>query len=147
MFIDKMKISDFELIKNNLKSDYDDFWSKEALEQELLNENRIYILAKNENTNEVLGFAGISIIFNEAELMNIVVKKNKRKHGIGKALLEKIINICIENNIEVVKLEVNENNISAKNLYKSCGFIQTGKRERYYNNKDAAILFDLKINI
>ena len=33
MFIDKMKISDFELIKNNLKSDYDDFWSKEALEQ------------------------------------------------------------------------------------------------------------------
>lgn len=147
MFIDKMKISDFELIKNNLKSDYDDFWSKEALEQELLNENRIYILAKNENTNEILGFAGISVIFNEAELMNIVVKKNKRKHGIGKALLEKIINICIENNIEVVKLEVNENNISAKNLYKSCGFIQTGKRERYYNNKDAAILFDLKINI
>lgn len=147
MFIDKMKISDFELIKNNLKSDYDDFWSKEALEQELLNENRIYILAKNENTNEILGFAGISIIFNEAELMNIVVKKNKRKHGIGKALLEKIINICIENNIEVIKLEVNENNISAKNLYKSCGFIQTGKRERYYNNKDAAILFDLKINI
>ena len=147
MFIDKMKISEIKLIKNNLKSDYDDFWSKEALEQELLNENRIYILAKNENTNEVLGFAGISIIFNEAELMNIVVKKNKRKHGIGKALLEKIINICIENNIEVVKLEVNENNISAKNLYKSCGFIQTGKRERYYNNKDAAILFDLKINI
>lgn len=147
MFIDKMKISDFELIKNNLKSDYDDFWSKEALEQELLNENRIYILAKNENTNEILGFAGISVIFNEAELMNIVVKKDKRKHGIGKALLEKIINICIENNIEVVKLEVNENNISAKNLYKSCGFIQTGKRERYYNNKDAAILFDLKINI
>ena len=147
MFIDKMKISDLELIKNNLKSDYDDFWSNESLEQELLNENRIYILAKNENTNEILGFAGISIIFNEAELMNIVVKKNKRKHGIGKALLEKIINICIENNIEVVKLEVNENNISAKNLYKSCGFIQTGKRERYYNNKDAAILFDLKINI
>ena len=147
MFIDKMKISDFELIKNNLRSDYDDFWSKEGLEQELLNENRIYILAKDENTNEILGFAGISIIFNEAELMNIVVKKNKRKHGIGKALLEKIINICIENNIEVVKLEVNENNISAKNLYKSCGFIQTGKRERYYNNKDAAILFDLKINI
>ena len=147
MSIDKMKISDFELIKNNLKSDYDDFWSKEALEQELLNENRIYILAKNENTNEILGFAGISVIFNEAELMNIVVKKDKRKHGIGKALLEKIINICIENNIEVVKLEVNENNISAKNLYKSCGFIQTGKRERYYNNKDAAILFDLKINI
>ena len=147
MFIDKMKISDFELIKNNLKSDYDDFWSKEALEQELLNENRIYILAKNENTNEILGFAGISVIFNEAELMNIVVKKDKRKHGIGKALLEKIINICIENNIEVVKLEVNENNISARNLYKSCGFIQTGKRERYYNNKDAAILFDLKINI
>ena len=147
MFIDKMKISDLELIKNNLKSDYDDFWSNESLEQELLNENRIYILAKDENTNEILGFAGISIIFNEAELMNIVVKKNKRKHGIGKALLEKIINICIENNIEVVKLEVNENNISAKNLYKSCGFIQTGKRERYYNNKDAAILFDLKINI
>lgn len=145
MYIEEMNMSDFELIKNNLKSDFDDFWNENILKQELLNNKRIYIVAKSIGTNEILGFTGISLAFDEAELMNIVVKKNKRGLGIGKALLEKIINICREKQIKLLKLEVNEKNITAINLYKSVGFKQIGKRNKYYNNCDSAILMDLEI--
>lgn len=143
MYIEKMTVSDFELIKDNLKSDFDDFWSENTLKQELLNNEHIYIVAKSFEDDEIVGFAGISVILDEAELMNIVVKKNKRGFGIGKALLEKIINICKENKIKILRLEVNQNNFIAINLYKNFGFKQTGIRDKYYKNKDKAILMDL----
>ncbi len=145
MYIEKMKNSDFELIENNLESDFDDFWNKDILKQELLNDEHIYLVAKDSVSNEVLGFAGIQFILDEAELINIVVKKNKRGLGIGKALMEKIINICRENNMKLLKLEVNEKNLVAINLYKLFGFKQVGIRNKYYNNCDAAILMDLKL--
>ncbi len=145
MYIDKMKISDFELIKNNLKSDFDDFWNENILKQELLNTDSIFLVVKDTISDEILGFAGIEIVLDEAELMNIVIRKNKRGLGIGKSLMEKIINIAKENNIKILKLEVNEKNLIAINLYKSFGFKQTGIREKYYNNHDSAILMDLEI--
>ncbi len=143
MNIDKMEISDFELIKDNLKSDFDDFWSKDLLKKELLNPDKIYIIAKE--SDEIVGFAGIYVILDEAEIMNIVVKKNKRGQGIGKALMEKIINISRGKNLRTIKLEVNEKNTIAISLYKSLGFIQTGIRKKYYNSIDNAILMDFKI--
>lgn len=145
MYIDKMEISDFELIKNSLKSDFDDFWNENILKQELLNTDSIFLVVKDTISDEILGFAGIEIVLDEAELMNIVIRKNKRGLGIGKSLMEKIINIAKENNIKILKLEVNEKNLIAINLYKSFGFKQTGIREKYYNNHDSAILMDLEI--
>lgn len=145
MYIDKMGISDFELIKNSLKSDFDDFWNENILKQELLNTDSIFLVVKDTISDEILGFAGIEIVLDEAELMNIVIRKNKRGLGIGKSLMEKIINIAKENNIKILKLEVNEKNLIAINLYKSFGFKQTGIREKYYNNHDSAILMDLEI--
>ena len=145
MYIDKMGISDFEIIKNSLKSDFDDFWNENILKQELLNTDSIFLVVKDTISDEILGFAGIEIVLDEAELMNIVIRKNKRGLGIGKSLMEKIINIAKENNIKILKLEVNEKNLIAINLYKSFGFKQTGIREKYYNNHDSAILMDLEI--
>ena len=145
MYIDKMGISDFELIKNSLKSDFDDFWNENILKQELLNTASIFLVVKDTISDEIWGFVGIEIVLDEAELMNIVIRKNKRGLGIGKSWMEKIINIAKENNIKILKLEVNEKNLIAINLYKSFGFKQTGIREKYYNNHDSAILMDLEI--
>lgn len=39
--ITKMQLSDFEKIKNDLKNDFDDFWTPDMLKQELENKNRI----------------------------------------------------------------------------------------------------------
>ena len=44
-----------------------------------------------------------------------------------------------------IYLEVNANNNVARILYSKMGFVESGIRNRYYNNVDSAILMDLQV--
>ena len=136
--IDYMNLSDLEDIKDILTSDFDDFWNYSILKDELNSKNSIYFVAKaNQN---IVGFAGIKIILDEAEIMNIVAKKDFRNQGIGKLLLNRIILEAKNKKLKKLHLEVNENNKIAIHIYESFGFIQDGKRKNYYNDKNAILM-------
>lgn len=139
--ISEMNLQDLEEIKDCLLTDFDDFWSYNILKQELENGKSKYFVAKQEN--EIVGFAGILLIIDQVNIMNIVVKKDKRNFGIGSLLLEEIIRYSKIHNATSITLEVNEKNIPAIKLYKKYGFKQVGLRRKYYNNEDNAILMDL----
>lgn len=134
----KMTINDFYTISDNLLSDFDDFWNSDTLKQEIESKNSYFIIAKYEN--EIIGFAGIKIIFDEADLMNIVVKKSARNQHIGSLLLDNLLKYAKENNILSIMLEVNEKNTPAILLYKKYGFEQISVRKNYYNKDDAIIM-------
>ena len=145
--ITKMEIADLEKIENILVNDFDSFWSASILKNELENKqnlNSIYFVAKDEK-KEIVGFVGVLIIDTEANIMNIVVKKDKRLLGIGSQLLKFIIDYSKDQNLSSITLEVNEQNLPAINLYKKHNFKQVGLRKKYYNNKDNAILMTLEI--
>ena len=133
-----MTLHDFEEIKDILISEFDDFWSPEILKNELIGENKKYIVAKYKN--EVVGFCGIMTNPPDIEIMNIVVKKSFRKKGIGKILLNRIIEISQKLNCKKIFLEVNEKNFPALKLYDNVGFKQIGIRKKYYNLKDDAVI-------
>lgn len=139
--ISEMNLQDLEDIKDFLLTDFDDFWSYNVLRQELENDKSKYFVIKQKN--KIVGFAGIILIIDEVNIMNIVVKKDKRKLGIGSLLLEKIIEFSKIHGAVSITLEVNEKNIPAIKLYKKYGFKQVGLRKKYYNNEDNAILMDL----
>lgn len=139
--ISEMNLQDLENIKGCLLTDFDNFWSYNILKQELENGKSKYFVAKQEN--EIVGFAGILLIIDQVNIMNIVVKKDKRNFGIGSLLLEEIIRYSKIHNATSITLEVNEKNIPAIKLYKKYGFKQVGLRRKYYNNEDNAILMDL----
>lgn len=139
--ISEMNLQDLENIKGCLLTDFDNFWSYNILKQELENGKSKYFVAKQEN--ELVGFAGILLIIDQVNIMNIVVKKDKRNFGIGSLLLEEIIRYSKIHNATSITLEVNEKNIPAIKLYKKYGFKQVGLRRKYYNNEDNAILMDL----
>ena len=80
--ISNMTFADLENLKNFLQSDFDEFWSYDILLSELSSSNSRYIVAKNKD-NTIVGFAGIKIILDEAELMNIVTRKDMRHCGIA----------------------------------------------------------------
>ena len=136
-----MNLQHLEIIKDCLLTDFDNFWSYNILKQELENGKSKYFVAKQEN--EIVGFAGILLIIDQVNIMNIVVKKDKRNFGIGSSLLEEIIRYSKIHNATSITLEVNEKNIPAIKLYKKYGFKQVGLRRKYYNNEDNAILMDL----
>ena len=139
--ISEMNLQDLENIKDCLLTDFDNFWSYNILKQELENGKSKYFVAKQEN--EIVGFAGILLIIDQVNIMNIVVKKDKRNFGIGSLLLEEIIRYSKIHNATSITLEVNEKNIPAIKLYKKYGIKQDGLRRKYYNNEDNAILMDL----
>ncbi len=136
--ISTMMLNDLEQIKENLQTDFDDFWNFEIFKEELANTNSMYLVLKYEN--EIVSFGGIKIILDEADIMNIVTKKDKRNQGFAKFLLNELITMAKEQNCKTITLEVNENNLPAIKLYKDFKFKEIGKRKNYYKNGDTAIL-------
>ena len=142
--ISKMTIEDLESIKNILASDFDNFWSFDVLEAELECDNSYVIVAKNTD-NTIVGFAGLKTILDEADIMNIVVKKDFRHNGIGSILLENLINYSKNTNMKTITLEVNENNLSAIRLYDKFSFDKLGIRKKYYNGESDAIIMSKQL--
>lgn len=136
--IEKFTLKDLNEIKKTLQSDFDDFWTYNILENELKNESSIYICCKY--NAEIVGFAGITIVLDTAELNNIVIKKTKRGNGYSSLLLKKLIDIAVQKKCNFFNLEVASNNEVAINLYKKFGFKQVGIRPNYYNGADALLL-------
>ena len=137
--VDYMNISNLEQIRDILNTDFDDFWNYSVLKDELNSKNSTYFVVKNEE-NEILGFAGIKIILDEVEIMNIVTKKDCRNQGIGKLLLNRIILEAKNKNIRKINLEVNENNSIAIHLYEKFGFNKDGERKNYYRDQNAILM-------
>lgn len=137
--ITEMSLSDLENIKEILISDFDDFWNYNILKSELESSNSKYIIAKT-NDGEIIGFAGIKIILDNADIMNIVVKKSWRNQGVGNLLLSNLISICKISNLSSLSLEVSEDNLPAIHLYEKFGFKQIGVRKNYYCGKDGIIM-------
>lgn len=136
--ISTMMLNDLEQIKKNLQTDFDDFWNFEIFKEELANTNSMYLVLRYEN--EIVSFGGIKIILDEADIMNIVTKKDKRNQGFAKFLLNELITIAEEQNCKTITLEVDENNLPAIKLYKDFEFKEVGKRKNYYKNGNTAIL-------
>lgn len=81
MFKNNLSISnmteiDLEQIEDVLQTDFDNFWSYSVFKSELENPNSTYFIIKAEQ--EIVGFVGILIVLDEADITNIVIKKTYR---------------------------------------------------------------------
>ena len=142
--ISKMTTNDLNEIASILSTEFDDLWNENIFRQELQNENSEYIVARL--NNEIVGFAGIWISPVDIHITDIVVKKDKRNMKIGSNILEELIKLAETKERETLTLEVNEKNEIAQKLYLNYGFEKLGKRKKYYNNEDDAIIMTLKLN-
>jgi len=116
-------------------------WTIESLKEELNNAIAKYLIAICDD--KVIGYAGIWNIIDEGHITNIAVHPGYREHGVGDSLLDTLIEICNNNQIHSLTLEVRESNLKAQNLYKKHGFIVEGIRKKYYsdNNENALIMW------
>ena len=92
--------------------------------------------------DKILGFVTYSIIYERAEIIDIIVNENYRKTGCGLALINNIINECLIKNVYNITLEVNEDNSNAIKFYEKLGFNKVAVRRNYYDkgNKNAYVM-------
>jgi len=79
-----------------------------------------------------------------ARLLSIAVVPRFRRCGIGKKLLAALIESTKKEGSRGMKLEVNESNARALNLYQSFGFQVQEKISNYYPDGRAAVVMVLK---
>ncbi|KYD05463.1 GNAT family N-acetyltransferase [Heyndrickxia sporothermodurans] len=70
------------------------------------------------------------------EIERIYIKKSFQKHGLGKVLLNKALEIALEGNKKKVWLGVWEKNENAIAFYKKMGFVQTGAHSFYMGDEE-----------
>ena len=91
---------------------------------------------------EILGFAGMWLMADEAHVTSIASRKENRRQGIGQALMIALIELAIAKQARIVTLEARVSNLVAQNLYYKFGFDKLGVRKAYYldNKEDAVIM-------
>ena len=119
-------------------------WSYESLEKEIDNKGSIFCVAISDN--RVVGYGGMLVVMDEGDITNIVVDEEYRELGIGKAIVEFLINEGEKRGCHDYTLEVRVSNEAAINLYKKLGFISEGVRPRFYEKpvEDAFIMWKRK---
>ena len=73
----KMSLDDLNKIASNLNN-FDDFWTFGIFKEELINPKCHYIVAIQDE--DILGFGGISVVLDEANINNIAVRFDKRNY-------------------------------------------------------------------
>ncbi|MCL2838071.1 MAG: ribosomal protein S18-alanine N-acetyltransferase [Oscillospiraceae bacterium] len=111
-----------------------------------------YKISKNGNTTKVfaqdgeniVGCGEILIALDCADIIDIEVRAEYRRRGIGRNILSLLIAATKDSGVETITLEVRKSNAAAQNLYESFGFRPISVRERYYDDKEDAVVMQLK---
>jgi len=121
-------------------------WSFEAYRDELLRDDSKAIIA--ENKGKIAGFIAARLITsaNEGEILNIAVRRQFQKQGIGTILLKEIIDFFKSNAVQSVWLEVRKSNFPARDFYRQNEFAFCGERKNFYTSptEDALVM---KLNL
>lgn len=140
--LSSMNISDIDSVLNIENASFSSPWTRLAFLSELLeNDKAHYFVAKLGGT--LVGYIGTWIIFDEAHITNVAVAPEYRGYGIGRALMEGLIQFCWSRGVTRATLEVRRSNTVAQSLYTSLGFTVAGVRKGYYrdNGEDAFIMW------
>ncbi len=90
------------------------------------------------------GYAIMSVAADEAHLLNLCIRSNRRRCGLGRDLLRQLLADARLAGARRMFLEVRPSNEAALALYASEGFVEIGRRPRYYRaregREDAVVL-------
>lgn len=118
-------------------------WTRESIESVIKDDGKICLASYEGDT--LTGYIYASYVLDEAEIGNICILPGSRGQGIGKALLDKMLESLKERDIKTVFLEVEADNAPAVRLYEKAGFIRYNERRDYYGPGKDALLYSVQI--
>lgn len=88
----------------------------------------------------VVGYAAGVLLADEGHIVDLAVAEERRREGIGTALVSALTDGLRELGATGVTLEVRRTNAAAQALYRHLGFAVEGERARYYPDGESALL-------
>ena len=95
-----------------------------------------------EESGEVAGFVVARLVVTDIEILNLAVRPESRRRGIGAMLLQGAFDWGRSLPTEKAMLEVRASNLAALKFYERFGFHASGRRRHYYTApiEDALLL-------
>lgn len=91
----------------------------------------------------IIGYAGMWVVIDEAQITNIAILPDFRGKKIGEKLFQHMLLTAVSFGTERLSLEVRESNIVAQKMYQKFGLVPGGIRKNYYtdNQEDAIVMW------
>ena len=150
-----MQIDDLDAIMQIEPTIYSHPWTRGNFSDSLNSGYSAWILEDMtlEKSGEIIGYALLMMVMDEAHLLNLSVAKHMQKQGLGRYLLEHMLTIAKTYKALNLFLEVRPSNVSAIALYENMGFCEISVRRGYYpadpkiseNGREDAILMGLAL--
>ncbi|GAV26471.1 ribosomal-protein-alanine N-acetyltransferase RimI [Carboxydothermus islandicus] len=145
MELKHMELKDLPQVLDIEKLSYTNPWSKASFMYEITeNPLATYLVARE--GDKILGYGGIWIVLDEAHITTLAVHPAYRRNGVGKILLNALLEVAKNRKVRNIILEVRASNFPAQNLYQKFGFKPIGIRKKYYSRpEEDAIVMSLEI--
>lgn len=139
--IRRMETMDLEQVAELEKLCFSESWSYGILEAGIHSPFDVYYVFEQEG--EILGYCNLRLLAGEGEVQRIAVLPRCRRMGLGRKMMEAMVDYARENHTAAISLEVRESNLPARNLYETYGFVGEAVRRGYYRNpsEDAVIMW------
>jgi len=126
-------------------------WADDVL-RSMLNALAIRAWLVEDASKTIVAFAFVQAVADEASLLNIVASPAHQGKGLGRFLLNHVIEVLTREGIaQSIFLEVRVSNYNAMHLYDSCGFVEVGQRRDYYvadnGKREDAMMMALPLQI
>ena len=139
--IEPMTFDDLPAVQAIERASFTTPWPTHAYQAELeTNKLARYLVVRA--GREVVAYAGIWLMVDEAHITTFAVAPAWRRRRIGERLLVAALDLSVERGAREATLEVRLSNVPARRLYEKYGFRPVGIRPRYYSDdhEDALIM-------
>ncbi|BAM46494.1 MAG: ribosomal protein S18-alanine N-acetyltransferase [Amphibacillus sp.] len=137
-----MELKDLDQVEEIERKSFTSVWTKNLYKKELL-ENHFAYYFVIEKDDKLIGFCGLWLVLDEAQVTNIAVDPQYRGQGYGAMLFQYMLNHAMTRGATNLSLEVRYSNYTAQRLYQKFGLEKAGIRKNYYtdNNEDAIVMW------
>ena len=98
-----------------------------------------------EADDQLLGYALLSVVLDDAELQQIAIRSDRRGQKWGATLLDNVHTWLIDREVARIVLEVRVDNLPAIGLYERAGYHRVAQRAGYYNDGTDALIYDRQL--
>ena len=140
-----MQMEDLDTVMAIEPQIYSHPWTRGNFSDSLNAGHSAWVLVQD---NKIIGYALLMIVLDEAHLLNLSIAKTYQKQGLGRYLLEHMLEISKKYQAVNMFLEVRASNVSALALYENMGFNEMAVRRNYYpatHGREDAILMGLAL--
>lgn len=130
--IRRMKESDIPEVARLEKEIFPDPWSEGAISETFEQEQTLLLVAYE--ARKLIGYLILYFVLEEGEIARIAVIPECRRQGVGARMLLELEDLCEDNGITKLLLDVRESNETAISFYTSYGFVQDGVRRNFYSD-------------